>query len=63
VSYYKFDLLCNRLEKAKAVRFANSDETDKAFSQKEQRYDQTYKNNTLFNTKSQVVRKELAKQL
>jgi hypothetical protein len=62
-SHHKFDLLCNRLERAKAVRLAGSDETDEAFSQRERRCDQTNKDNALLNAKSQVVKEELTERL
>lgn len=52
-----------RSERAIAVRFADSDETDEAFNQREQRYDQTNKDNALLNAKSQVVREELTEWL
>jgi hypothetical protein len=62
-SHHKFDLLCNRPERAKAQRFADRDETDEAFSQREQHCDQTNKDNALLNAKSRVVREELAERL
>jgi hypothetical protein len=59
-SYSQFDLLCNRPERVIALRFHDSDETDEAFNQKQQRNNQTNKDNALLNAKSQGVREELA---
>ena len=62
-SHHKFDLRCNRPERAIALRLADGAETDEAFSQREQHYDQTNKDNALLNAKSRVVREELAERL
>ena len=58
-SHSLFDLICNRPEGASAYRFDESDETDEAFNQRQQRCDKTNKDNALLNAKSEAVKKEL----
>jgi hypothetical protein len=58
-SHSQFDLLCNRPITGDPVRFADCDETDEAFSQRQQCRNQTKKDNALLNTKSRDVREEL----
>ena len=59
-SHDQFHLYSNRPEGLRALRFADSIETDEAFYQREQRYHQTNKDNALLNAKSKEVREELA---
>jgi uncharacterized protein (DUF1919 family) len=62
-SHNQGDLRCNRPDRDIEVRFADIEETDEAFNQREQRCDQTNKDNALLNAKSQVVREELTERL
>ena len=59
-SHDQFHLYSNRPEGLRALRFADSIETDEAFYQRGQRYHQTNKDNALLNAKSKEVREELA---
>ena len=61
-SHHDFDLLSGR-RKRWPVRRHDSDETDKAFAQRQQLWDQRNKNNALLNAKSRAVRDELDERL
>jgi len=56
----QIDLLCNRTKRRIAVCFADGDENDKAFNQRQQCCDQTNKDNALLNAKSRAVIQELS---